>query len=111
MIMLFWEVLQCNKRFRSFIVETDRAHDFVVVLIFHAIQNRSDPSKQGVVRMCIFVLQTLSVEPSFGARLNKSFTSHETLPPAIRIPNFRGSYADFLIIVSLACQIGVPKTC
>lgn len=98
--MLFWEALQCNKRFRSFIVDTDRAHDFVVVILFHAIQNRTDPSKQGVVRMCIFVLQTLSVEASFGTRLNKPFQGHESLPLAIRIPNFRGSYADFLIIVS-----------
>lgn len=97
--MLFWEILQCNKRFRSFIVDTDRAHDFVVLILFQAISNRSDASKQGVVRMCIFVLQTLSVEPTFGARLNKSFHGQETLPHVIRIPNFRGSYADYLITV------------
>jgi hypothetical protein len=30
--MLFWEALQCNKRFRSFIIDTDRAHDFVVLV-------------------------------------------------------------------------------
>jgi len=100
MIMLFWEVLQCNKRFRSFIVDTDRAHDFVVLILFHAISNRHDPSKQGIVRMCIFVLQTLSVEEGFGDRLNKMFQGQETLPPAIRVPNFHGTYADFLIIVS-----------
>lgn len=100
--MLFWEILQCNRRFRSFIVDTDRAHDFVVLIIFHAIQNKNDPSKQGVVRMCIFVLQTLSVEPTFGARLNKKFHSQESLPQIIRIPSFRGSYADFLVIVSLS---------
>jgi hypothetical protein len=99
MIMLFWEVLQCNKRFRSFIVDTDRAHDFVVLILFHAIQNKNDPSKQGVVRMCVFVLQTLSVETTFGSRLNKQFHGQETLPQAIRIANFRGTYADFLIMV------------
>lgn len=97
--MLFWEVLQCNKRFRSFIVDTDRAHDFVVLVLFHAIQNRHDASKQGIVRMCVFVLQTLSVEPTFGERLNKSFQGQETLPQIIRIPDFHGTYADFLIIV------------
>lgn len=99
--MLFWETIQCNKRFRSFIVDTDRAHDFVVLILFYAISNRTDPSKQGVVRMCIFVLQTLSVEPSFGTRLNKRFQGQELLPQAIRIHNFRGSYADFLIVVCL----------
>ena len=100
MIMLFWEMLQCNKRFRSFIVDTDRAHDFVVSILFHAIEHRDDPSKQGLVRMCIFVLQTLSAESSFSLKLNKQFQGHETLPQSIRIPSFRGTYMDFLIIVS-----------
>ncbi|KAL9089172.1 MAG: hypothetical protein Q9159_002643 [Coniocarpon cinnabarinum] len=98
MIMLFWEVLQCNKRFRSFIVDTDRAHDFVVLVLFYALQHRNDVAQQGIVRMCVFVLQTLSVEPTFGARLNKPFRGQDSLPTSIRIPNFRGSYADFLLI-------------
>ncbi|KAF2786219.1 hypothetical protein K505DRAFT_290086 [Melanomma pulvis-pyrius CBS 109.77] len=97
MIMLFWEALQCNKRFRSFIIDTDRAHDFVVLVLYYAIDQRNDPSKQGLVRMCIFVLQTLSVEPHFGKSLNKTFEGQESLPASIRIPNFHGTYADYLI--------------
>ncbi|KAF1363721.1 hypothetical protein EJ07DRAFT_162935 [Lizonia empirigonia] len=97
MIMLFWEALQCNKRFRSFIIDTDRAHDFVVLVLYYAIDQRNDPSKQGLVRMCVFVLQTLSVEPQFGKSLNKTFEGQESLPPSIRIPNFHGTYADYVI--------------
>ncbi|KAF2744920.1 hypothetical protein M011DRAFT_469950 [Sporormia fimetaria CBS 119925] len=97
MIMLFWETLQCNKRFRSFIIDTDRAHDFVVLVLYYAIDQRNDPSKQGLVRMCIFVLQTMSVEPNFGKSLNKTFEGQESLPASIRIPNFHGTYADYLI--------------
>lgn len=100
MIMLFWEAIQCNKRFRSFIVDTDRAHDFVVFALFYAMEYKTDTSKQGVVRMCVFVLQTLSVEPNFGKRLNKNFELQDTLPPSIRLANFHGTYADHLIIVS-----------
>ena len=99
MIMLFWEVLQCNKRFRSFIVDTDRVHDFVVLVLFYALHHKNDPAQQGIVRMCVFVLQTLSVEPTLGHRLNKPFRGQETLPTSIRIQNFRGSYSDFLVIV------------
>ena len=99
MIMLFWEVLQCNKRFRSFIIDSNRAHDFVILCLFYAIEYKTDPSKQGVVRMCVFVLQTMSVEANFGKNLNKKFEAQETLPASIRINNFRGSYADFLIMV------------
>ncbi|KAK2811500.1 hypothetical protein FQN50_002123 [Emmonsiellopsis sp. PD_5] len=98
MIMLFWEALQCNKRFRSFIIDSNRAHDFVILCIFYAIEYKTDPSKLGVVKMCIFVLQTLSVEPDFGKNLNNKFEAQDTLPQSIKLANFRGSYADFLII-------------
>ena len=105
MIMLFWEGVQCNKRFRSFIIESNRAHDFVVLCLFYAITNKSEPSQQGLVRMCIFVLQTLSVEKSFGQNLNKKFDAQDTLPASIRINNFRGTYADFLVIVSFQSSL------
>lgn len=95
--MLFWELIQCNKRFRSFIIDTDRAHDFVVLALFYGLEYKNEPSKQGVVRMCVFLLQTLSVEQSFGSHLNKPFEGQESLPASIRINGFRGTYADFLL--------------
>ncbi|KAL7273727.1 hypothetical protein RUND412_003408 [Rhizina undulata] len=98
MMMLFWESLQCNKRFRSFIIDTDRVHDFVILIMYYALEHRLDPSKSGVVRMCIFVLQTLSTEPKFGMSLNKGFEGQNTLPATVRIPAFSGTYADYLII-------------
>lgn len=101
MLILFWEALQCNKRFRSFIIDSNRSHDFVILCLFYAIEYKTDPAKQGVVRMCIFILQTMSVEPNFGKSLNKKFEAQDTLPQSIHIPNFRGSYADYLIMVSL----------
>lgn len=100
-IMLFWEITQCNKRFRSFIIDTERAYDFVILILFYALEYKADASKQGVVRMCAFVLQTLSVEKNFGVNLNKSFEAQDTLPSAIRIAGFTGTYGDFLIQVSL----------
>jgi hypothetical protein len=102
MIMLFWETLQCNKRFRSFIIDTDRAHDFIILVLFYALDNKNDPSKQGLIRMCVFVLQTMSVEANFGKSLNKRFEAQSTLPQSIRIANFHGSYADYLIHVSIS---------
>ena len=104
--MLFWETIQCNKRFRSFIVDTDRGHDFVILVLFYALEYRTDPTKQGIVRMCVFVLQTLSAEDNFGNGLNKKFERQETLPAAIKIDNFSGTYADFLISVRKALYYG-----
>lgn len=99
MIMLFWETLQCNKRFRSFIVDTDRAHDFVILILFYALEYKTDAAKQGLVRMCVFVLQTLSTEENFGKRLNHEFEGQASLPANMRLEKFKGTYADFLIIV------------
>lgn len=96
-IMLFWEMIQCNRRFRSFIIDTGRVHDFVVLALFYALEYKVEPSKQGIVRMCAFLLQTLSVEATFGASLNKSFEGQQSLPPSIRINTFKGSYADYLV--------------
>jgi hypothetical protein len=101
MLVLFWETLQCNKRFRSFIIDSNRSHDFLVLCIFYAMEYKSDASKQGVVRMCIFILQTMSAEPTFGKSLNNAFEAQETLPQSIRLLKFRGSYGDFLIMVGL----------
>ncbi|KAI9789501.1 MAG: hypothetical protein M1835_001623 [Candelina submexicana] len=66
--------------------------------MFYALEQKTDPSKQGVVRMCIFALQTISVEPTFGKSLNKKFEGQESLPASVRVPNFNGTYADYLII-------------
>ncbi|KKA27063.1 hypothetical protein TD95_002468 [Thielaviopsis punctulata] len=96
-LMLFWEVTQSNKRFRAFIVDTERARDFVVLALFYALEYRNDASRQGVVRMCAFLLQTLSVEKNFGINLNGIFEGHDSLPVVMKVPGFRGSYADFLI--------------
>lgn len=100
MIMLFWETIQCNKRFRSFIVDTDRGYDFIILILYYALEYRTDTAKQGVVRMCVFVLQTMSTEERFGAGLNKRFEGQDSLPATLKIENFSGTYADFLICVS-----------
>lgn len=98
MLMLFWEALQCNKRFRSHIIESERGSEFAILVLFYALEHRNDAAKQGAVRMCVFILQTLSTEPQFGKSLNRKYIGQEALPLDVRIPDFTGTYADFLII-------------
>ncbi|KAL8831461.1 MAG: hypothetical protein Q9170_005276 [Blastenia crenularia] len=98
MLMLFWETLQCNKRFRSSIIGCERGNEFAVLALFYALEYKTDPAKQGVVRMCVFILQTLSTEPEFGKNLNAKFVAQESLPLNVRVPDFNGTYADYLII-------------
>ncbi|KAI8089131.1 high-temperature-induced dauer-formation protein-domain-containing protein [Halteromyces radiatus] len=102
MIMLCWKLLQINTRFRSYLMETERALDLTLVLIYHATENKLETSQLGLVRMCVYVLQTLSTDRRFGSKLNKPFQGYASLPSNIRPSSdasFAGSsYADFLIL-------------
>ncbi|CAO3613816.1 unnamed protein product [Cunninghamella echinulata] len=98
MVMLSWKLIQINKRFRTYLMETERALDLMLVLIYHAMDNKLESSQLGIVRMCAFVLQTLSTDRRFGTILNKPFNDNMSLPTSIRIASFHGTYADFLIL-------------
>ncbi|CAG8556077.1 1200_t:CDS:10 [Paraglomus brasilianum] len=98
MLMLFWKLLEINKRFRAYLLETDRVLDMLVVLLYYSLENKNDEAQAGLVRMCAFILQAISSEREFGIRLNKSFERHGSLPGNVRIPAFHGTYADFMII-------------
>ncbi|KAI7892721.1 high-temperature-induced dauer-formation protein-domain-containing protein [Mucor mucedo] len=98
MMMLCWKLLEMNGRFRSYLMETERALDLMIVLLFYASENKLDPSQVGLVRMCSFILQTLSSDRTFSDKLNKQFEGHASLPVNIRLPNFQGSYANYLIL-------------
>lgn len=76
----------------------------MILMLFYALDCRLDPTKQGIVRMCVFVLQTLSTETNFGKLLNQEFQGRESLPPNMRAQEFRGSYGDFLVIVGLSMR-------
>lgn len=104
LISFLWELVQCNRRFRRYLIDTTRILDYVIIILYHAIDSKDDPAKQGVLRMCIYVLQTFSTEDKFAQTLNHIFRHPETLPPVMRIANFHGSYTDFLICVR--CFLG-----
>ncbi|KAF7723641.1 hypothetical protein EC973_001783 [Apophysomyces ossiformis] len=98
MMMLCWKILEINSRFRNYLMDTERALDLMVVLIYHAVENKLNPAQVGLVRMCTFILQTLSSDRTFGVKLNRTFDGHSSLPASVRIAAFHGTYADFLII-------------
>lgn len=100
MLTLLWELTQCNRRFRRYLIETGCALDYVIMLLFYAIDAKDHSSRHGTLRLCVFALQTLSTEATFAKKLNAPFAHSETLPLVMRVPNFHGSYADFLICVS-----------
>ncbi|ORZ19392.1 high-temperature-induced dauer-formation protein-domain-containing protein [Absidia repens] len=98
MMMLCWRLMECNQRFKNYLTETNHALDFMVVLIYFSVESKSNIAQVGVVRMCAFILQTLSSEREFGIKLNTTFTGHSSLPALARLPAFHGTYGDYLII-------------
>lgn len=70
----------------------------MVLLLNICIDLKDEPAHFNVIRLCAFVLQSLSAEKSFGTSLNT---------PIAKVPNgakhgvvANGSAADFLITVS-----------
>ncbi|CAK3828394.1 Hypothetical predicted protein [Lecanosticta acicola] len=97
MISFFWELVQCNRRFRRYLIDTRCVLDLMILVLFYAMDSKDQPSKHGVLRMCVLLLQTLSNEERFADKLNIVFRHPETLPPVMRIAKFHGSYGDFLL--------------
>jgi hypothetical protein len=52
-----------------------------------------------VVRISTFILQTLSSHKNYCDKLNAYFECHSALPVSSKIPHFKGTYADYLILV------------
>ena len=97
-IPLLWESLYSNKYFRAFICETGRQFELTVFLLFYIL----DPNKnvEGVKRVSLLCVQTMSENPEYAISLNKPFEGHDNLPSFMQIKNFHGSYADYLFTVS-----------
>ncbi|TKX26865.1 hypothetical protein C1H76_1021 [Elsinoe australis] len=104
MIILLWEALFTNRKYLHYVVESGRALDLMVLLVFYAKESHMD----GVGRVCIFCLQTLSAEAHFGELLNRSFEAHDTLPLSIQIKNFHGKYSDYFITSMLSLLETTP---
>ncbi|OLL26340.1 Ubp5-interacting protein ftp105 [Neolecta irregularis DAH-3] len=98
MMMLFWETFKCNERFRKYLIDTSTGLDVLVLILYYCRSNKPDASQLGFVRMCIYILQTVTAENGFAVKLNQLFLGHASLPVSVRLPHFQGTYADFLII-------------
>lgn len=112
-VCLLWELLQCNKNFRNFIYDSGRCLDLMISLLTILAEGKENTHSQGFLRLCVYVLQTISAEPRFGSQLNTVLQSQEPIPSGLRIQGFQGTYGDFLIMVcfysSLVFEI-VPLT-
>lgn len=54
-----------------------------------------DPARHGIAKMCVFVLQTLSVEPGFGKHMNEKIKGYSISPARQRLPDLSDSFSSF----------------
>ncbi|KAJ9094420.1 hypothetical protein QFC21_005959 [Naganishia friedmannii] len=102
--MLFWRLIDLNKRFRAFFAESGKTADVVGYIVLCCLELKDNPAQQGLLRMLSYILQTLSSNRTFGPALNE--------PLRIAIPSkwiVPGLASDFLIvsILSIATTPGL----
>ncbi|KAN0141309.1 High-temperature-induced dauer-formation domain containing protein [Lactarius tabidus] len=92
-IILFWKMIELNKKFRSYLLEQDKSMDVLVYLLCYFLEVKDKPEQHGLCRALSYIIQTLSAEHAFGLRL--------TFPvKSAHIPakwNVGGAAADFMI--------------
>ncbi|KAK0567960.1 hypothetical protein OC861_002411 [Tilletia horrida] len=122
-MMLLWRMLLHNPKFRTFLLEDDASGHLsssasgapgagnttngkkslvlLNLLLFHALSGKDQVQRHGLVRLCVFMLQDVSSDKSFGLQISKPGTgSLVKLPSRFGIVGTtagNGSGADVLI--------------
>ncbi|KAK7023762.1 high-temperature-induced dauer-formation protein-domain-containing protein [Favolaschia claudopus] len=91
-VIFFWKMIELNKKFRAYLLESDKSMDVVAYLLCYTLEIKDKPQQHGLCRAVSYIVQTLSAEPSFGARLTKPVKAQ--LPSKWNAP---GTAADFFI--------------
>ncbi|VDB97691.1 unnamed protein product [Peniophora sp. CBMAI 1063] len=92
-ILLFWKMIELNKKFRVYLLEQEKSMDIVCYLLCYFLEIKDKPQQHGLCRALSYIIQTLSAEHAFGLKL--SFPTRPAHLPAKW--NVGGAAADFMI--------------
>ncbi|KAL5529427.1 hypothetical protein ACEPAG_5412 [Sanghuangporus baumii] len=91
-IIFFWKMVELNKKFRTYILESEKAVDLMTYLLCYFMESKDKPEQHGLCRAISYILQTLSAEPAFNAKLSS--------PIRVQLPSkwaCQGTAGDFMI--------------
>ncbi|KIJ69506.1 hypothetical protein HYDPIDRAFT_106142 [Hydnomerulius pinastri MD-312] len=91
-IILFWKMIELNKKFRAYLLDSDKAVDILAYLMCYGLDIKDKPQQHGLCRALSYIIQTLSAEPAFGNKLSSSIKI--PIPAKWASP---GTAADFMI--------------
>ncbi|KZT28593.1 hypothetical protein NEOLEDRAFT_1129424 [Neolentinus lepideus HHB14362 ss-1] len=69
-IIFFWKMIELNKKFRAYILETDKGVNITAYLLCYCLEIKDKPQQHGLCRAISYIVQTLSAERSFGMKLS-----------------------------------------
>ncbi|KZT11488.1 uncharacterized protein LAESUDRAFT_692396 [Laetiporus sulphureus 93-53] len=93
-IVLFWKMIDLNKKFRAYLLDSEKATDILAYLLCYGIEIKDKPQQHGLCRAISYIIQSISAERALGAKLISPVKAH--------VPqkwNNLGSTADFMIHV------------
>ncbi|GME72583.1 unnamed protein product [Ambrosiozyma monospora] len=104
LVMLVWELFQCNKRFRTFLAETTGVK-LVIALVYNVYIYRSQQKQRNFVRCCSYFVLYLICDPHISTKLLEKIDPdfYETFPQTFKISSPPTTYRDFIIIQTCGC--------
>ncbi|KAL4067524.1 high-temperature-induced dauer-formation protein-domain-containing protein [Scleroderma citrinum] len=91
-IILFWKMIELNKKFRAYVLDSEKAVDILAYLLCYGLEIKDKPQQHGICRALSYIIQTLSAESAFGSKL--SLQIKIPIPSKWATP---GTAADFMI--------------
>ncbi|KAH9934896.1 high-temperature-induced dauer-formation protein-domain-containing protein [Fomitopsis serialis] len=91
-IIFFWKMIDLNKKFRAYVLDSDKATDILAYLLCYGIEIKDKPQQHGFCRTISYIVQSISAERIFGQKLAS--------PVKTQLPqkwSNLGTAADFMI--------------
>ncbi|CAE6422281.1 unnamed protein product [Rhizoctonia solani] len=90
--VFLWKMLDLNKKFRAFVMDSDKCVDLVAYLLCTCLEIKDKPQNQGLCRALSYIIQSMSSDFALGSKLH--------LPVKIAVPAkwvTPGTTGDFMI--------------
>ncbi|KAH7889801.1 high-temperature-induced dauer-formation protein-domain-containing protein [Phlebopus sp. FC_14] len=91
-IIFLWKMIELNKKFRGYLLDSDKAADVLAYLLCYGLEIKDRPQQHGLCRALSYMTQSLSAEAAFGNKLSSSIKV--PIPAKWATP---GTAADFMI--------------
>ncbi|KAI0747903.1 high-temperature-induced dauer-formation protein-domain-containing protein [Daedaleopsis nitida] len=91
-VIFLWKVVDLNKKFRAYLLDSEKATDVLVYLLCYGLEIKDKPEQHGMCRVLSYLIQSLSAERAFGLKLSS--------PLRAQIPQkytAMGTAGDFMV--------------